>query len=148
MLQTHASPILRRAVRRGLIVLAVFLLLIGSWESRQRIGYQPAEATVVTERLGPGALFGEVRELGVRYRWQASQYLVFIPVGALDRLSGLSELAEGSQVEVLLDPQEPHQAIFDHLTQRYPLTLATAILLMVALLVLMTLAWLRRSRRS
>ena len=137
-----------RAVRRGLIILVVFLLLVGSWESRQRMGYQPVEATVVTERSVPGEFFGDAREIGVRYRWQASQYLVFIPQGALDPLSGLDELAEGDRVGVVLDPQEPHQAIFNSLTQRYPLTLTTTALLVAALLVLIALAWLRRGRRS
>lgn len=145
--QQDSSAIVRRAVRRGLIILVVFLLLVGSWESRQRIGYQPVEATVVTERSVPGEWLGEVRELGVRYRWQASQYLVFIPVGMLDALSGLNELAEGDRVALAIDPQEPHQAIFDRLTQRYPVTLATVGLLLVALLILLALAGLRRGRR-
>ncbi|QJD59543.1 hypothetical protein HG264_11805 [Pseudomonas sp. gcc21] len=145
--QNNSAAIVRRAVRRGLIILAVFLLLVGSWESRQRIGYQPVEASVITERWVPGEWLGEVRELGVRYRWQASQYLVFIPVGMLDALSGLDELAEGDQVALAIDPQEPHQAIFDRLTQRYPVTLATVGLLLVALLILLALAALRRRRR-
>lgn len=120
------TDIMRRALRRGSIILVVFLLLVGSWESRQRLGYEVVDAAVVTQRTVSGKYVGESREIGVRYSWQGSRFMVFIPLGILDALAGLNRLSEGDSIGVALNPEEPHQAIIDRLTQRYPVTLATA----------------------
>lgn len=149
MAEQRGSPaIVQRALRRGSIILVVFLLLVGSWEVRQRIGYEAVDATVVAERKVRGEYLGESRELGVRYSWQGSRYMVFIPLRMLDGLAGLNGLSEGDPVVVALNPEEPHQVIFDRPTQRYPVTLATAGLVLLALLVLAAVTWLRRGRSS
>lgn len=140
------TDIMRRALRRGSIILVVFLLLVGSWESRQRLGYEVVDAAVVTQRTVSGKYVGESREIGVRYSWQGSRFMVFIPLGILDALAGLNRLSEGDSIGVALNPEEPHQAIIDRLTLRYPVTLATAALLLLALLVLAAVTLLRRGR--
>lgn len=109
---------MRHPMRAALLRVCVLLLIVCAasfaWETTQHSMMQPMTGRVL------GTVY---KGYAIGYQVQKRSYQFETRIGVVDALGGLRSLSYGSEIPLLVKPDNPQVVIINTLTSRYGLTL-------------------------